>query len=81
MQDDYKDSVDGKPSIDRNGSTYTDPEKAGQAGHHEDVARRSSKYDTGDPFGDETDAEVKYRTLEWWQAGMIMIAETVGLGR
>jgi hypothetical protein len=74
MQDDYKESIDGKPSIDRNGSAYTDPEKAQ---HHEDTARRSSKYDTGDPFGDETDAEVKYRTLEWWQPAMIMVAETV----
>lgn len=33
-----------------------------------------------DPFGDETNAEVKYRTMEWWQAGMIMIAETISLG-
>lgn len=33
-----------------------------------------------DPFGDEADAEVKYRTLEWWQASLLMIAETVSLG-
>ncbi|KAJ5521077.1 Major facilitator superfamily domain general substrate transporter [Penicillium fimorum] len=33
-----------------------------------------------DPFGDESNAETKYRTLEWWQCGMIMIAETVSLG-
>ncbi|MCJ1475232.1 hypothetical protein MMC13_003893 [Lambiella insularis] len=33
-----------------------------------------------DPFGDESNAEVKYRTLHWWQAGMIMIAETISLG-
>ncbi|KAI3293272.1 hypothetical protein DTO002I6_4923 [Penicillium roqueforti] len=33
-----------------------------------------------DPFGDEHDAEIKYRTLQWWQCGMIMIAETVSLG-
>lgn len=33
-----------------------------------------------DPFGDETNSEVKYRTLHWWQAGMIMIAETISLG-
>ncbi|KAG2416796.1 hypothetical protein HFD88_008012 [Aspergillus terreus] len=33
-----------------------------------------------DPFGDETFAEVKYRTLRWWQCGMIMIAETISLG-
>ena len=34
----------------------------------------------GDPFGDETNSQVKYKTLEWWQAGMIMIAETISLG-
>lgn len=33
-----------------------------------------------DPFGDEEFAEIKYRTLKWWQCGMIMIAETVSLG-
>ncbi|KAL1967210.1 hypothetical protein VTN77DRAFT_3501 [Rasamsonia byssochlamydoides] len=33
-----------------------------------------------DPFGNEEFAEVKYRTMEWWQCGMIMIAETVSLG-
>ncbi|CAG8902646.1 unnamed protein product [Penicillium egyptiacum] len=33
-----------------------------------------------DPFGDEEFAEIKYRTLQWWQCGMIMIAETVSLG-
>ena len=36
--------------------------------------------DKSDPFGDESHAEVKYRTMEWWQAGMVMIAETVSLG-
>ncbi|KAF1987617.1 amino acid transporter [Aulographum hederae CBS 113979] len=34
----------------------------------------------GDPFGDEEGNEVKYRTMEWWQASMIMIAETISLG-
>ncbi|KAJ5691478.1 hypothetical protein N7488_012213 [Penicillium malachiteum] len=33
-----------------------------------------------DPFGDETNVGMKYRTLTWWQAGMIMIAETISLG-
>ncbi|KAI9880981.1 MAG: hypothetical protein M1830_009475 [Pleopsidium flavum] len=33
-----------------------------------------------DPFGDEENADVKYKTMAWWQAGMIMIAETVSLG-
>ena len=34
----------------------------------------------GDPFGDESEAEVKYRTLSWWQAAVTMIAETISLG-
>ncbi|KAJ5109989.1 hypothetical protein N7532_002634 [Penicillium argentinense] len=33
-----------------------------------------------DAFGDESNAEVKYKTMEWWQAGMFMIAESVSLG-
>ncbi|KAL8687922.1 MAG: hypothetical protein Q9218_006039 [Villophora microphyllina] len=33
-----------------------------------------------EPFGDETNSDVKYRTMAWWQAGMIMIAETISLG-
>ncbi|KAJ5112974.1 Amino acid transporter transmembrane [Penicillium angulare] len=33
-----------------------------------------------DPFGDETNLEIKYKTMAWWQAGMIMIAETISLG-
>lgn len=33
-----------------------------------------------DPFGDEEEGDVKYRTLKWWQCSMIMIAETISLG-
>lgn len=33
-----------------------------------------------DPFGDETNAVVKYKTMKWWQAAMLMIAETIALG-
>ncbi|KAL8903957.1 MAG: hypothetical protein Q9171_007215 [Xanthocarpia ochracea] len=37
------------------------------------------------PFGNEENAEVKFKTMTWWmknsrQAGMIMIAETISLG-
>ena len=43
--------------------------------------RNGSKYGPiGDPFGDETNAEVKYRTLTWWQCSLLMIAETISLG-
>ncbi|KAJ5612313.1 hypothetical protein N7510_005507 [Penicillium lagena] len=33
-----------------------------------------------DAFGNEENAEVKYKTMEWWQTGMFMIAESVSLG-
>ncbi|PYH85839.1 hypothetical protein BO82DRAFT_398159 [Aspergillus uvarum CBS 121591] len=33
-----------------------------------------------DAFGDEANAEVKYKTLKWWQCGLFMIAESVSLG-
>lgn len=53
-------------------------------------SRRKSRYAVGerkagaeqdDPFGaDEEEGDVQYRTLTWWQAAMIMIAETISLG-
>lgn len=42
--------------------------------------RRASKYEGEDPFGDESESEVKYRTMAWWQGAMVMIAETISLG-
>ncbi|KAK1143704.1 hypothetical protein N8T08_006104 [Aspergillus melleus] len=33
-----------------------------------------------DPFGDEEIGEVKYRVLNWWQAGVLMIAENTSIG-
>ncbi|PLN83111.1 amino acid transporter [Aspergillus taichungensis] len=43
-----------------------------------DYADTAPEYE--DPFGNEEHAEVKYRTMAWWQCGMIMIAETISLG-
>ncbi|RAL10145.1 amino acid transporter [Aspergillus homomorphus CBS 101889] len=34
----------------------------------------------GDPFGEEVEGQMRYKTLSWWQCGMLMIAETVSLG-
>ncbi|KAL4806295.1 amino acid transporter [Aspergillus unguis] len=42
--------------------------------------QRLSLPQTAEPFGNEEGNVVKYRTLEWWQCGMIMIAETISLG-
>ncbi|RAH70336.1 uncharacterized protein BO66DRAFT_374017 [Aspergillus aculeatinus CBS 121060] len=33
-----------------------------------------------DPFGNEEMAEVKFRTMKWWNCGMLMIAENISLG-
>ncbi|KAF2641611.1 amino acid transporter [Massarina eburnea CBS 473.64] len=46
----------------------------------DDGEQRDSRVIKEDPFGDEENAEVKYRTLRWWQAAFIMIAETISLG-
>ncbi|KAI4758679.1 amino acid transporter [Aureobasidium sp. EXF-3400] len=48
--------------------------------------RKNSAYE--DPFsrkesvdeGEIKDAEIDYQSMEWWQASMIMIAETISLG-
>ncbi|KAF7513417.1 hypothetical protein GJ744_009838 [Endocarpon pusillum] len=37
-------------------------------------------HDKQDPFAQEAEGGVQYRTMAWWQAGMVMIAETVSLG-
>ncbi|KAH8689025.1 amino acid transporter [Talaromyces proteolyticus] len=46
----------------------------------EDVRDRSPEGRAEEPFGDEVNAEVRYRTMAWWQCGMIMVAETISLG-
>ncbi|KAI0780491.1 transmembrane amino acid transporter protein-domain-containing protein [Trametes elegans] len=33
-----------------------------------------------DVYGDEDEAEIKYRTMVWWKAAALMLAETVSLG-
>ncbi|KAJ5772815.1 hypothetical protein N7457_007711 [Penicillium paradoxum] len=45
-----------------------------------DPIQKLESVEEQDPFGDESQAGVKYKTMAWWQAGMIMIAETISLG-
>lgn len=33
-----------------------------------------------DPIDEDPNGDIKYKTLKWWQCGMLMIAETVSLG-
>ena len=62
-----------------NGQTY----QPGPAGYDERnslsdtekaaAVKATSSKDTNDPFGDESNSDVKYKTMHWWQAGMIMV--------
>ncbi|PWY68005.1 neutral amino acid permease [Aspergillus sclerotioniger CBS 115572] len=37
-------------------------------------------FEETDAFGNEEFAEIKYKTLKWWQCGLLMICESVSLG-
>ncbi|KAJ5545542.1 hypothetical protein N7535_006072 [Penicillium sp. DV-2018c] len=58
---------------------YPDPIDS-ESGYNDEkkVVDQTPQYQ--DAFGDETGAEVKYKTMKWWQTGMFMIAESVSLG-
>ncbi|KAF2764290.1 hypothetical protein EJ03DRAFT_392117 [Teratosphaeria nubilosa] len=79
MEEDYKSSTtDGH---DNAAGTRNDLEKQGVANDPYPDGRRQSKHEgKTDPFGDEEGAEVQYRTMTWWQAAIIMVAETISLG-
>jgi hypothetical protein len=74
MDNEHKDSIDGKQSTDtggrRNGS-FVNPERS--VHDEENVRRRPSRNKYDDPFGDETNNEVKYRTMTWWQVAVTMM--------
>ncbi|PLB51294.1 amino acid transporter [Aspergillus steynii IBT 23096] len=54
--------------------------KQAEKGGYEDDLKGQQDPSFVDPFGNEETAEVKYKTLKWWQCGMFMIAESVSLG-
>lgn len=81
----HKPSYDSEYTNGTNGHAARDPEKQEERRRehrpsYQEARRRSSWANKEDPFGDEEGAEVKYRTLRWWQAAFIMIAETISLG-
>lgn len=78
--EEHKASIDSTFQDQRNNTL--DPENQdGRLPDYDDTQRRRSRASVqGDPFGDETDAEVKYRTMTWWQVSAVMIAETISLG-
>lgn len=83
-EEEYKDDVDGskrsQESNNHNGVRGDTEKQDGMPAYDDATRERMSKYNKGDPFGDESNAEVKYRTMAWWQAGITMIAETISLG-
>ncbi|KAL4778886.1 transmembrane amino acid transporter protein-domain-containing protein [Aspergillus varians] len=53
----------------------------GPIAHGQDEEKTYDKQPVSqDVFGDEEDAEIKYKVLSWWQAGFLMVAETVSIG-
>ncbi|GIC92691.1 neutral amino acid permease [Aspergillus udagawae] len=61
------------------------PQEKSIASRDASLAEDEKKYDARpaykqDAFGDESNAEVKYKVMKWWQCGLLMVAETVSLG-
>lgn len=70
---------------DHGGSDKIEKLDPSTASHHADNSCAESFGDEKvqpalDAFGDETGAEVKYKTMHWWQASLIMVAENMSLG-
>ncbi|KAG9655627.1 amino acid transporter, partial [Aureobasidium melanogenum] len=59
--------------------SFEDPEKKESLDHGDDDIRPETGRQSVDE-GDVQDAEIDYQSMEWWQAAMIMIAETLSLG-
>ncbi|KAI3232134.1 hypothetical protein DTO012A9_4217 [Penicillium roqueforti] len=57
---------------------YQDPTDSESGYNEKKILEERPQYQ--DAFGDEEGAEVKYKTMKWWQTGMFMIAESVSLG-
>ncbi|KAJ5201187.1 Amino acid transporter transmembrane [Penicillium cf. viridicatum] len=51
-----------------------------ESGYNEKKILEDQSPQYQDAFGNEEGAEVKYKTMKWWQTGMFMIAESVSLG-
>lgn len=51
-----------------------------ESGYNEKKVLEDQSPQYQDAFGNEEGAEVKYKTMKWWQTGMFMIAESVSLG-
>lgn len=66
-------------------SNRGDPESPSQSSGNSQTGIDKKEEHPRDPFADEDDSsvvcgDIKFRSLEWWQCGMVMIAETISLG-
>lgn len=59
--DDFDEKVSHESDLTRNRTTSHDLETQPQS-----VRRESAHGQKEDPFGNEAESEVKYRTLRWW---------------
>ena len=79
-RDDYKAGYTPSTESDVHRDHHSDTEKYGNADAGEPRGLDGLAQDKGEVFGDETNKQVKYRTMEWWHAALVMIAETISLG-
>ncbi|CAI7586175.1 unnamed protein product [Penicillium bialowiezense] len=47
---------------------------------HGELEKPAHTEERQDAFGNEENAEIKYKVLKWWQGGLLMVAETISLG-
>lgn len=67
-----------KPSSDSINGSGDDEKQVGENVPADKTVQKEQDQD--DPFGDESNNDVKYRTMEWYHAAVILIAETISLG-
>ncbi|THH14738.1 hypothetical protein EUX98_g9571 [Antrodiella citrinella] len=61
-------------------STVPDNEKRPLAKEDVAVVSQAASSDDFDVYGNEDFADIQYRTMVWWKAAALMLAETVSLG-
>ncbi|KAI9065461.1 hypothetical protein FKP32DRAFT_1590639 [Trametes sanguinea] len=69
-------SLSRHPSVEA-GLKTIHHEKSEKHQTHTEVQPHGNAFDV---YGDEDEAEIKYRTMVWWKAAALMLAETVSLG-
>ena len=73
----YEKPYDGSPSQSDDTSSQEKASHRRHDGPHDEFENTSHEFDV---YGDETNADIKYRTMDWQKAAALMLAETVSLG-